>query len=242
MKEQHLKTPAFVSRICCYSRGWATGFTLIELLVVVSIIAVLIALLLPALAKARQAARHVQCLAHLRQVGIGTRMYADDHIGWTPPPVKYTWMFLRGEWQWVLEPWAGYLTGGGYIPVDWQRPGHSWEVCRCPDWDKPTLNYFYTFALRMEGYGWDPATNYGHIRLDRIEAPMAYPLFWDSVKPTEGWHQYYSTQLDDASGRKIHLRHSQLADVLLADFSAHAQNSHQLMQLGFTEQTLLVER
>ena len=52
------------------SRTPRSAFTLIELLVVISIIALLIAILLPALGAAREAARNVQCLSNLRQVGI----------------------------------------------------------------------------------------------------------------------------------------------------------------------------
>jgi prepilin-type N-terminal cleavage/methylation domain-containing protein len=55
------------------------GFTLIELLVVIAIIALLIGILLPALASARATAQRTICATNLRQFGLATALYADDH-------------------------------------------------------------------------------------------------------------------------------------------------------------------
>ncbi len=57
------------------------GFTLIELLVVITIVGVLIALLLPGVQSAREAARRMDCLSHMHQIGIGTMQYFDDWGG-----------------------------------------------------------------------------------------------------------------------------------------------------------------
>src|SRR5687768_2059979 len=57
------------------TRSCRRAFTLVELLVVVGVIAVLIAMLLPALRKARIAAKTTMCLSNLRQVGAGMLIY-----------------------------------------------------------------------------------------------------------------------------------------------------------------------
>jgi prepilin-type N-terminal cleavage/methylation domain-containing protein/prepilin-type processing-associated H-X9-DG protein len=71
------------------------GFTLVELLVVISIIALLMAILIPALGRAREAAKSAVCKSHTQQLMVAANLWSADHddyvvAGMWDVPAKYT--------------------------------------------------------------------------------------------------------------------------------------------------------
>jgi len=160
------------------------GFTLVELLVVIAVIALLVSILLPALAKAKQQARTLECAIRVREIGRATASYAISNDEWLPLSshgllnAQYNWAHvISGSLGFVpisLEPWPAVGT----------RPGTAYHECyyRCSEqearigyaapWPNPVcLDYGFNVNIN----------NLKHsIKMDQIDFPSS-KLFFSEV-------------------------------------------------------------
>ena len=206
----------------------AAGFTLIELLVVMAVIAVLAALLLPVLGRSRDAAQRVDCMNHIRQLGLAAQMYWDDNhgqafryrIATTNDGVLYWfgWLGPGAEGTRAFDPATGALFS--YLG------GRGIETC-------PRLDYaLREFKLKARG----AAYGYGYnlhlsalvgqppVNVSQLSRPSETGLFADAAQvntfqaPASPDHpmleEFYYVSTNEPT---VHFRHGGRANVVCVD-------------------------
>ena len=183
------------------------GFTLIELLVVIAIIALLLSIIMPALKKAKEAARRVVCNNHLKNLGIANEMYANQYDNaFVPITDKNQWLVNKAFIK-LLDMDKKQQTGDSAYkaPKDFLCPS---DRISTNEENAGTLGgVLLSYGYNLTDWGWNGTMYRGH-KLSNLRSPGTRLAFADGIDwwldwggadydhGGEGWDTYGQQSLD----------------------------------------------
>ena len=153
------------------------GFSVQELLLATALVAVLATLLISQMQGARKRAQNVECVARLKQIGLGLHQYIADHQGYLLPGAVPEYPYR--SWYNVLD---AYMGGTDLDFASGNRP--AWTQCparKFPSMTEYTVGYGWNFAFFGFGH-WEEAWAGGYnSRLVSVAEPSQTIIIGDST-------------------------------------------------------------